>query len=131
MPSLLLVGRGPGGRVDDGLGSDERLVETLTADHVDTLRARDRDYIVSPLREDLDEVRSDPTRGSCDGNPLSPAFGLHRSSFLLMACEGETEEFFLDSFATRDWGFTMADDRPTRVGDLAGRVAGVGLDAAL
>src|SRR5919199_4010117 len=82
MPSLLLGGRGPGGRVDDGLGPDERLFETLAADHVDTLGARDRDYIVSPLREDLDEVRSDPTGGSRDGNPLAPVFGWHRSSLL-------------------------------------------------
>ncbi len=78
---LLLVGRGPGGRVDDGLGPDERLVETLAADHVDTLGARDRDYIVSALLEDLDEVRSDPAGGSRDGNLLAPVFGLHRSSF--------------------------------------------------
>jgi hypothetical protein len=78
---LLLVGRGPGGRVDDGLGPGERLVETLAADHVDTLGARDRDHIVAALLEDLDEVRSDPAGGSRDGNLLTPGFGLHRSSF--------------------------------------------------
>ena len=76
-----LVGRGPRGRVDDGLGPGERLVETLAADHVDTLGARDRDHIVSALLEDLDEVRSDPAGGSRDGNLLAPVFGLHRSSF--------------------------------------------------
>jgi hypothetical protein len=52
----LLVGRRPRGRVDDRLGAGERLVETLAADHVDTLGARDRDDIVSALLEDLDEL---------------------------------------------------------------------------
>jgi hypothetical protein len=37
---------------------------------------------VSSLREDLDELRSDPTGGSRDGNPLASVFGLHRYSFL-------------------------------------------------
>ena len=74
---LFLVGRGPGRRVDDGLGPDERLVETLAGDHVDAHGTRDWDDIVSPLREDLDEVRSHPTRGSRDGDPLAPVFGMH------------------------------------------------------
>ena len=78
---LVLVGRGPRGRVDDGLGPGERLVETLAADHVDTLGARDRDHIVSALLEDLDEVRADSAGGSRDGNLLAHVFGLHRWSF--------------------------------------------------
>jgi hypothetical protein len=81
-----LVGRGPRRRIDDGLGPGERLVETLAADHVDPLRARDRDHIVSALLEDLDEVRSDPAGGSGDGNLLAPVFGLHRSSFPSAGC---------------------------------------------
>ena len=85
---LVLVGRGPRGRVDDGLGPDERLIETLAADHVDTLGARDRDHIVSALLEDLDEGRSDPAGGSCDGNLLAPVFDLHRSSFLRVGRPG-------------------------------------------
>ena len=52
--------------------------ETLAADHVDALGARDRDQIVSPLLEDLDEVRSDPAGGSCYGDLLVSVFGLHR-----------------------------------------------------
>src|SRR3954454_14001 len=68
-------------RVDDGLGPGERLVETLAADHVDTLGARDRDHIVSTLLEDLDEGRSDSAGGSGDGNLLAPVFGLHGPSF--------------------------------------------------
>jgi hypothetical protein len=33
---------------------------------------------VSAPLEDLDEVRSDPTGGSRDGDPLAAGFGLHR-----------------------------------------------------
>jgi hypothetical protein len=79
---LILVGRGPGRGVDDGLDPDERRVETFPADHVDALRTRDRDHVVSPLREDLDEVGSHPTRGSRDRDPPAPGFGMHGSSFL-------------------------------------------------
>ena len=73
-----LVGRGASRRVDDRLGPGERLVETLGADHVDASGPRDRDHVVSPLLQDLDEVRSDPARGSGDGDPLARGFGLHR-----------------------------------------------------
>ena len=78
---LLLVGCGARGRVDDGLGPRERRVETLAADYVHTVGARNRDNIVSALLEDLDEGRSEPAGGSRDGNLLGPVFGLHRSSF--------------------------------------------------
>ena len=55
--------------------------ETLAADHVDALGARDRDHIMPPLLEDLDEVRSDPAGGSCYGDLLASVFGLHGCSF--------------------------------------------------
>ena len=80
--AAFLVGRGPRRRIDDGLGPGERLVETLAADHVDTLGARDRDHVVSALLEDLDEVRSGPAGGSRDGNLLAPVFCLHLGPFL-------------------------------------------------
>ena len=37
----LLIGRGPGGNVDDRLVAGEGLVQPLAGDHVDALRARD------------------------------------------------------------------------------------------
>src|SRR5204862_3209625 len=56
---LSLVGRGPGGRVDDRLGSGERRVETVAADHVDASGACDSNHVVSATCEDPDEGRSD------------------------------------------------------------------------
>jgi len=79
---LLLVGRGPGRRVDDGLDPCERRIETLAGDDVDALGTRDRDHVVPPSSEDLDEVGSHPARGSRDGDPLASGFGVHGASFL-------------------------------------------------
>jgi len=97
---LLLVGRGAGGRVDDGLDPDECLIEALAADHVDTLRARDRDYIVSPLLEDLDEGRSDPAGGSRDRDLLASVVGRHRFSPFLSARARRRQNLMCQSFNT-------------------------------
>jgi hypothetical protein len=65
---LLLVRRGAGRRVDDGVHAIERLGEALTRDHVDTLRAGDRDDVVALGLEDVDQVMAEPPRRSRYGN---------------------------------------------------------------
>jgi hypothetical protein len=98
------------------LDSDERLIETLTADHVDTLGASDRDDIVSAQLEDLDEVRSDPAGGSGDRNPLALVFALHRCSFLRAGGSAPAESICYSFDTGRRENVTDAGPRIGRFG---------------
>jgi hypothetical protein len=64
----VLVGRGPGGGVDDGLGADQGLGQALAGDDVHAARARDRGDLVALGLEDVHQVTPDPPgrAGDCD-----------------------------------------------------------------
>jgi hypothetical protein len=64
----LLVGRGPGGRVDDGLHTHEGLCQSVSGDHVHAVRARDRDDVVARGLEHLDDMAADSPGRSRHGN---------------------------------------------------------------
>jgi hypothetical protein len=61
-----LLRRGAGCGVDHCLDALERLGEALAADHVDTLRTRDRDNLMALALQDLDHVPADPPGRSRD-----------------------------------------------------------------
>lgn len=58
--SRLLVGRGPGGHVDDGFDPVQRFGEAITGYHVDAAGTRHRNDAVAPFREHVDYVAADP-----------------------------------------------------------------------
>ena len=70
----LLVGRRAGGRVDDRLDARQRLGQAFAGDDVDARGAGDRDDVVSPLLEHVDDMTADPAGRSCDCDLL---LGLH------------------------------------------------------
>jgi len=77
---LLLLGRGPGGRVDDALHACQRFPETVPGDHVDAAGTRDRDDVVSPGLEHVDDMTANPP--SCPSDRNLPWVRLsHDSSF--------------------------------------------------
>ena len=56
----LLLGRGPGGGVDDGLDAGQGLGQTFAGDDVDAARARHRRDLVALGLEDVHDMTSDP-----------------------------------------------------------------------
>jgi hypothetical protein len=64
----LLLGRRPGGGVDDALDACEGLGQALRRNDVDAVGARDRDDVVPGGLEHVDDLASDSPRRPRDGN---------------------------------------------------------------
>lgn len=72
---LRLVGRGPGGGVDDQVDSLQRGREALAGDHVDAVTARDRHHLVPALAQDLDGGAAEAAARTGDGDFLLTCHG--------------------------------------------------------